>query len=329
MAIRAMWGFSHLPQKGAVGVLETGFGLKYNGYGINAPNSYGTIWIDGNSIYMAPSSNIGISFSVPVSAITDMVSPKSIIGFRFRTTNLYYGVNIVVAGVATNVSELGVPNAGEVYIEVVCDRVTKDLSYFVNGVFKLKKTAAVVPMIAGQTLSFSTAPWASINGYLSDFYFIDDTQDDTPCTRLGSVSVVPLTPNSAVGQDWVSSDGKTLLEDLKAPYVDAASILAPTITSPGILAPLEVAFNPLADTNAIILGVSVTLDSKRLPTSQTAVNVSLKNGTDVSSVGDIGYASDNLSYSVTPVAQKAPDGTAWTQAKLAATSLVLKVKSSI
>lgn len=329
MAIRTMWGFSHLPQKGAIGALDTSFGLRYNGYGINAPNAYGTCWIDGNSISIINSTNAGVGWNVPVSAVTDMVSPKSIIGFRFKTTFLYYGAVLTIASVATNMTELGIPNAGEGYIEIVCDRVTKDLSYFVNGVFKLKKTATVVPMIAGQSILFATVGNGGIACSLSDFYFIDDTQDDTPCDRLGPVVVVPLNPITAVGQDWVSSDGKTLLEDLKVPYTDLASLAAPTVTSPTSMTPLEMTHDAITDKNTTILGVSMAVDSKRFPTSLTAVNMSLVNGSAVSSIGDLTYSSDLITYGASSVANKSPDGTPWTVTKLANTKVVLTPKSAV
>ena len=330
MALRAMWGFNHLPQGQVAGTTGGGFGLGYNGYGIGVQGgAFSGIYITGNAICTQGNQYVDANFTIVTNLISDTVSPKSIFGFRLKYATLHALIGIQIGTVLTRFSELGVTGTGESYIEVICDRVTKEISFLVNGVFKLKKVSPAVPMAAGQTISF-TAPVGSYNLiYWSDFYYIDDTQDDTPCSRLGPVVVVQLNPNSAVGQDWVSSDGKTLLEDIKAPYVSPASMTAPTITSPTSLTPLEMAFDPIADVNATIIGVGMVLDSMRLPTSQTAVNVSLKNGQAATSLGDLSYANDLLTYQASPVSAKAPDGTAWSFAKLSATKIVLTPKSSI
>jgi hypothetical protein len=328
MALRAILGFDHLPQGRNVGVIGTGYGLAYSGYGITITTSDGWAYVDKNAIRLQTTNNIFIAMTLPVAGLSDFVSPRTIMGYRFIFNVQVSGFILTIAGVATSIGEMGITAAGEYYIEVVCDRDAKELSYFVNDVFKLKKSTAVVPIIAGQVIRFETPRTQGYSFLLSDFYFIDDTQDDTPCTRLGSIKVTPLVLNSASAQDWQSSDGKTALEDLSVPYTSVASLTAPTVTSPTTMTPLSVSFAPLTDTEAIIKGVQVLTDSSRFPTSVAQLDTSVTDGTNTVQTGSVTYPSDAFKYgSQSNLLQKAPNGANWGVANLASAKFVFKPKA--
>lgn len=327
MAIRAMWGFSHLPQKTSLGAQVSGYGLAYNSYGITTsqPN-YGTLSIDGNSIALTNDTNATVACSTPVSAFTDMVSPKTIIGFRVKSTYVGAGMTIGIGAVGVNITELGLAAPVNSYVEVVCDRVAKEISFFVNGEFKLKKTSAAVPLTGAQTLSFATISNAGINCYLSDFYFIDDTQDDTPCTRLGPVTVKPLNINSADAPGWVASNAAAPLDVINTPYTSAASLATPLLSSPDTLAAMELGLTGLANATENVKGVMINIASQRLPASAVGIDLGIKLG-DVTSVGGTArYAGDAMTYGNSGVFTKLPDGSAWTADKLKVIKLTLKPK---
>lgn len=326
MAIRAMWGFAHLPQKTTLGTLAGGYGLAYNGYGIVADAGYNTLSIEGNAIAIVNNTNAAVGFYVPAASITDGVAPKSIIGFRLRAPYLAFGSTISIGPTATTTAELGLVNGAEVYIEIICDRVTKEISFFVNGVFKLKKVTAVAPLIIGHTFAYATYRSGGVSNYLSDFYFIDDTLDDTPCSRLGAVTVKPLDSLTASGEGWTTPNAAPLLDVLNTPFTDAASILAPVASSPQDLAPIEVGISEPTTGLAPIKGIMFALSSRRIPSSAVGLDLGIKTGQSLKYGNATTFASDAITHSHSGVFQKAPDGTEWTLDKVKATTLVVKPK---
>lgn len=333
MALRAIFGFQHLPQGTTAGATATGYGLGYSGINCTTGTvSARTIYIEGNAIRMIATGSAYAVFAPRLLNIYDGVSPKAIFGYRFKHTGVTsLGTAVLtVAGVSVSRTELGaVGNLVEYLIEVVCDRATKEISFFVNGAFVVTKTATVVPLLPEQQILFYGG-LANAPAWLSDFYFIDDTQDDTPCTRLGAVRVTPIDLTSAVGQDYTVSSGDTIDSALNTAYTTTASVTTPTVTSPTSQTPLAVGFEtPLADPYAKIYGVVTLLDAQRGATTTPALDVSITDTVNTVSIGTIFFADDSWKYgSYTKVVTKAPDGMPFTAAKLAATKVVYKPKTA-
>lgn len=143
-----------------------------------------------------------------MSALFGADSPKTkwICGFRLykSTSNQVAGASLVLAQLGSEVliydNELA---NGERYIELVLDWVAGTYTVWVDGaVFRTNP----ISLTTGLVLSFGRVNlmWYH-NGpiYMTDFYFLVDTQDDTPCTRLGPVKVSAVLLDEAVAPaDW-------------------------------------------------------------------------------------------------------------------------------
>lgn len=328
MAIRAMWGFDHLPVGTTVGAAATGYGLAYGNFSLTVAGA-GICHHEAGAIRMATSQNSAINATFTTTlAITDGVSPKAILGFRYiLTPGLRQDNSFVIAGQTIAYTDLGITGYGEWYIEAVCDRVNKEINFFVSGSFRHRRATTVVPLIIGQAFSFNTPGWAGAGFNLRDFYFIDDTQDNTPCNRLGSVKVTALTIDSATAPNWISSDSKTPLEDINTPYTTLASMTAPTVTSPASLDPMTIGFAPLADQNSNIRAIGAIVDSSRYPTSSVTVDISaVLDGTTLA-MGALNYADDVMKYALpSSIISRAPDGGKITPAKLKTMKVVFTPK---
>lgn len=333
MTIRAMLGFAHLPKRDTYGTSATGCGLALSGYGITFATDHAAnpCWVDdNNAIYIANLADYRICrVTIPFTGLTDFTSPKTILGFRYTLpVGMRGDSTMVIGGVTIGFQELGLPASGPAtnYVELVCDRVTKEISYFVNGEFKLKKVSTVVPIAVGQTMAFTTSSYGNAAMTLKDFYVIDDTQDDTPCSRLGPVSVKPLVSLTASGEGWTTLNAVPLLDVLNTPFTDAASILAPVASSPENLAPIEVGISEPTTGLAPIKGIMFALSSRRVPASAVGLELGIKTGQSLKYGNATTFASDAVTHTHSGVFQKAPDGTEWTPDKVKATILVVKPK---
>lgn len=152
-----------------------------------------------------------------MSALFGADSPKTkwICGFRLykSTSNQVAGASLVLAQLGSEVliydNELA---NGERYIELVLDWVAGTYTVWVDGaVFRTNP----ISLTTGLVLSFGRVNlmWYH-NGpiYMTDFYFLVDTQDDTPCTRLGPVKVSAVLLDEAVAPaDWTPfTTGETI-----------------------------------------------------------------------------------------------------------------------
>lgn len=332
MTIRAMLGFAHLPKKDSYGVAATGYGLALAGAGITFTTDFAgnQCWVDdNNALYIVNLADARTcTVTIPFTGLTDFTSPKTVLGFRYTLPAGMRGDStMTIGGVTTGFQEIGLPTAPSTsYVELVCDRVTKEISYFVNGEFKLKKVSTVVPIAAGQAMSFTTSRYGNAAMALKDFYFIDDTQDDTPCTRLGPVTVKAIDVNSALAPDWVASNAAAPLDVINTPYTTTASITAPVLSSPESLATMELGLAGLANAGDNVKAVMFAVASRRLPSSAVGIDLGIKLD-DVTLVGATArYIGDAITYGNSGVFTKLPDGSAWTADKLKTIKLTLKPK---
>lgn len=166
-----------------------------------------------------------------ISALFGAESPKTkwICGFR-----LYKSTSTQVAGASLILAQLGsevliydneLAN-GERYIELVLDWVAGTYTVWIDGaVFRTNP----ISLTTGLVLSFGRVNlmWYHVGPiYMTDFYFLVDTQDDTPCTRLGPVKVSAVQLDEALtGPDWVPFTTGAVITINGASYANICPIM--------------------------------------------------------------------------------------------------------
>ncbi len=348
MAIRAIWGFNHLPQGDIVGATGfggtklTGFGIAYNNYGLVYGNtiplvtaSYGCILNNELTFVVNGGGGSGALYffvSVNAARLTDGVSPKSVIGFRFTPGKQLSTLNMMtIGGFAITPFDFGItPLAAASFVEIVIDRVNKKLSFFNNGVFKSTKIFTTATYAPGGIVQFmnSTAAVGASRSF-SKFYFLDDTEDDSPCTRLGAIDFNVLPVATAVTNDWVSSGG-SVVNALNSQVNDVTSLPAPVVTSPPTMAPISVKFAsiPNGDKYTKIYAVDILTITKRNESAgiHFAATMSLAGSTLTSD--DVHFANKSFRYSDGPGVQlKAPNNVLWNTDRLAGMTYTIQPKA--
>lgn len=152
-----------------------------------------------------------------------------------------------------------------------------------------------------------------------DFIIYDSLPGDDFTARVGPRKVMPITPDAAAGTGWNSTDGQPLLDTLKAP-LDKAN--PGFVTNSVGASPLEISLHSEVPSNYKIEMVQVQFGAKSDSTIGTT-SARLKTGSSQSTA---------VTRSINPTVKygldvallsKAPDGAAWTNAKIDATSLVI------
>lgn len=146
-----------------------------------------------------------------ISALFGAESPKTkwFFGFRIsKSTSMQVagtgGLILLMLGSEVLLYDVELAN-GERYIEVCLDWVAGTYTVWVDGtVFRTNPisltTGLVLSMGRVNRIYYHLGPI-----YMTDFYFLVDTQDDTPCTRLGPVKVSAVLLDEAVAPaDWTT-----------------------------------------------------------------------------------------------------------------------------
>lgn len=220
MAIRAIWGFEHVPINTTYGVPASGYGIILSGYPVAVANV-----LSGTTSAYVVDGGVACNFSarapllcrlrITLNSLTDGVSPKSFIAFtitRKTGTGSLGGAPIVSIGVAPVVLASDYTHVLEErnQVELCIDRVKKRIVVFINNKIKrIINSAALVDNFSNELLYLGN------NGYsltaaqfgvfvFKDFIFIDDTQDDSPCTRPGQ-SVIVNNPLTEAFADWTTN----------------------------------------------------------------------------------------------------------------------------
>lgn len=238
MALRKIFAFTHLPMyNGYSGTPEYGFVM--NPYGIVKASSNQTrVYISNNAeltLAVLPGNQIIQTPLVYFNAntLTDGTSRKSIIGFR-----MYHGYAtgtfISIGGLALTPAEIGLQIDIRTHgIELVWDRVAKTISVYVDNVFKLMKSVGAAVYVPGTEIILSTTYTngndSSAPRKYSDFYFIDDTEDDSICDRLGNPYTYQLPMVSEIPGGWATSNGVGIKNALGQVQYEGN---APTLYSP-------------------------------------------------------------------------------------------------
>jgi hypothetical protein len=349
MAIRQAMGFNHLPKGTWYGGASTGYGLGLNGYGIvgqaNAANGtgssgqVGTIGLTtdgilmiarmpGNHVANVANSYFGITLTAKH---TDGVSRKSILAFRCIPNNSRNDRQILqLCGITLTNAECGLTDTGNVnYCEVVIDRTTNTVStYNTAGQLVTTKAATTSLYSAGNVVTFGIAMSGTaytgtlLQNEISRITMIDDTQDDTPCDRMGPVDLIPITVGSVNGSDYVTSDGSSLTDCLNSAFVSTASMIAPYAQSPSSLQPLGIGLSASGDPYGVIKGLAVMVSAKKDSGTDCQFKVSLSQDGNTVQGDTIGFNDSSFTYyNNFAVQNKAPDGGLFTWAKINALTL--------
>lgn len=360
MAIRDFWCFEGLPNPGSqyystlLTTAPTAFMRNdwvYNGYNCTVDTSSLAGWLTlGSAAFQAY--NNGYLYwwagyggvGVPYGNVSNFSTPQSYIGFRVQysssvnaITNLLYMVNAAGTGQIL-VPASAVVKGNQSYVEVLIDRQNSVFTVWVDGVQFSSTSFNFTNFANGGAVSLYFGSYSSVynassanggDGYfrIRDVYFLDNTQDATQCSRLGPIDIRLQPLASATAPNWISSDSSTPLADLSTVLgTTAATQTLPTIQSPGSRDPLTL---QLANTSLVanepIIGLKVDVSAVRNP------------GYVFSPVGKLSYNGQTLTgpalqypvggtyvYNQNAIlTEKAPDGTVWTAASLAAASLAL------
>lgn len=330
MTIRAIWGFDHLPQGNTVGATgfggtnANGFGILYNNYGLVYSNqfpTYGHACILNNELSFINVNRAGVGFfsivSVDSVRITDGVSPKSIIGFRFTTgKNSSSLAMMTIGGLVITPLDFGIaPNAAPSFVEIVIDRSNKKIHFFNNSVLKSTKIFSANSYAPSDLVQFMQALDAigSIRAF-SKFYFLDDTEDDTPCSRLGEFDLHYLPVVAANTNDWVVSDSGSVVAALNSQVSNLATTIAPAVSSPNSMVPISMNFAPVPGGNkySVIHAVDIVTSIRR----NESPNIHFYTSTTLDGVSerssDLYFSNKSLRYGVGfGIQPRTPNDKAW------------------
>lgn len=326
MAIRAIWGFTHLPKNTDAGADSGGYGLSYSNYGIvPGISQYTSMFITTAGGLQMTTQNVGlpIYITVPANRVTNGVAKKSYMGFKiFNSARNATSTGCVQIGGKSflNLNALNAP-VGNAYYELCVDRIASTITVKINGVVKEIITDSVATSAYSGTnnILFGFPANPGQFGYLvfSNFYFLDDTEDNTACSWLGEVTATPITLATAVGESWTTT-AADLKTGLNTPFTTQASITAPLAKSPtSNNTPLMLDLATVISVNAKVHAVSLYGTVKK-ETSNVSLIKNELTGDTTTITGPYVVPPDNpatfgFSYSF-GVFNKNPDGVNWTPA---------------
>lgn len=350
MAITAMIGLDHYPvdynASGGSFQAMNPYGVTFSNGGANAGYGGGlksyisVIWLGG----VAGSNGISgaYNFIFKTVGIDVTAAVNYIFGFRWvcssnTSTQQIASIQVKGAAVAGAYLLIGdVPNiliATQYYIEAVVDKINNVVTWFCNGV-QVKTTS--VPTLNTQvaTDALVTSPanaGGSTQGY-RDFYFIS-VNGVGKNTRLGPVTVRPLTLSTVTKNDWATSDGSDPLTFLGKPFASAAAAgTTPVISSAltqGLLATAFTAPNVNAAEKPLALVTHVTSRRTALLATGKMTPSAIQGGKTLTGTPITWAAQNTMTYSIIgTMSETAPDGTAWTPTNIAATSFQLQPADS-
>lgn len=344
MALRDFWGFDHLPISNAVGAdRPKGNGLAYNGYGLSvAPDNTvagarsSTIESGGWIVFDSNDADTTFKWRIRWTAgtKTDGVSDKSHFGFTYKRTNPFQGraefpagTPLLWLGSTPLLTHADFPTTlDRVFkFEVTINRLTKTVGVYVDGQLKkLLKTPGLADSYSGSTQVYFGHPLSLIyTGLMSfrDFYFVDDTKDDSICNRLSTYSVALMPLKTAVAPAWTTTAATPLASLTASMTVNAATpILASGITPTDLECTVTAAGAAGSRLRAVSLLASISKNAGTAVTMKSAIKTAVGD-----SVPDpIPVTTNSLTYSkVVTLQVKAPDGSALTDALINASRFVL------
>jgi hypothetical protein len=318
MAIRAVIGFEHLPQGDTSWINYATHGMTRNA-DLSAQNTIVNGWLVSNA-----TSSGAERVSIPLDKY--LVAPVSKIWFGYRcrcTLNARGGAGIVYLGGNYVLLDTLIPVTGNTcYIEMSYDIATGVVERWIDGV-KIANAAAGT----GRSMTLGLEAKGSLNGRYDyrDFYICDDqgSAQGLPSSQLGPQTVGPVTFDVATGADWTTTPGGTaLLTAISEPgTVPTAKIATSNASTKGDLTASLKATIPAGST---VVAIELTAGASSASGATVNSNTKLKSGSNVIAGSAVNAPSGSYNYNNSlGVFHKNPAGTAWDNASIDATDLIL------
>lgn len=313
---------------GTVGVnLDAGgswLSTSPGGAGFLSPNTYGS----GHSGWTLPANQ------------WDLTKARSWIGFRYKFSGSWAAgslpLMIYTSTGSTNQLTLfgqsdiaGLVAGQEYYVEVVIDRVANTRSVWVDNVLVVNAAPITYAIQSTDRIGFGqcitltasgTAP-ATIAHNFKDTYLADDPGDGT-FVRLGPQLAKPLNMLTASGNGWTASTGTPLSALTTA--ISTSSPSTPNVASASDGTPLVTTFGSGTDAGAKINGVLLIAGGQRNPGTGTMMRNTLSDAAQPPNTlqANLQFPAGAFQYGRKLAWwPTAPDGGAWTSAKIAACSM--------
>lgn len=342
MALKEFWGFDGLPAyttgstvatflRGDLTITNT-----YFGYGTMILSSGWLSFQTNTNPY--PNPNYGTyspTLNLPYQNVSDFTTRRSFVGFRVQTNNIAnasYMLRLINTAAAsqTLLSNTQLALNTSQYVEIMIDRLNTQIVVWIDGVQQppvFFDFNAFTAADGKATLAFGMNTAANFIWQMRDVYFLDDTQDSTQCNRLGPIDIRPAPLVSALAPNWTSSDSGTPLSDLSTVLgITTPTQTAPYLQEPTTMDPVTLQFgNTGVVASEPILGFRADISAQRTasylfaPQTTVKYNGQTVNGNKLTFPNGAQMYYNQNAY----LAEKAPDGSSWTPASIAATQLVL------
>lgn len=353
MAIRDLWAFENGPaglvlsaatlnwfnNTGHSGIAKAGTSggvttLTSDGWARMTMNTSGSGGSAGISVQMnalgvaglpVPAGGIWVGFRLRSSSgalnsnFTNIFSYSSAQAFAGTTGILLNAATVLAAGgcSAANVSN---------YFEVFIQPSASTFQVWMDG--KQISSGSVNNAMAGTWFlnwgctggSFSSSP---LDFQIRDVYFVDVSADGIDAGRLGPIQGNALPYESVDGSEYVlnaGSSGVTTLQQALTTPLQNPPLTTPNIVSPTDKQPLTVALGlpSVVSPNAIVIAVQPMATIAGSSSSGAQIQTQLQVGAASALAGTFSVPdSGQVCNLKLPIQRKAPDGTAWSTAKIA------------
>lgn len=240
MAITHMYGFDQLDVGPNSNIGDTAWRnlLANEGFALKSTcDGSGSVWVTPllgrNWFYSQVGGGAAGGSSIVYNTVADWfgagVKKKGWIGFRFYQAAITSDGFVAVATLGgTNILGSYELQVGTCYVEFEIDFEAKTVRRFIDGVQLGNPITVNIADTNNINLGFQClrAYTAGGAGFITDIYAVNDTQDDTPCQRLGSVRVLPIEVDAVtMPNDWTEierDNGNSMLIDgvlHKRPYL--------------------------------------------------------------------------------------------------------------
>jgi hypothetical protein len=339
MAIHDLWSYDNAP----VGTNLTGgttnvpgqyamqTGLPGGIYNTGASTASSSVTSDGFLTHTTGTSQYHNALSVPVVGLFNFSSVTQFwFGFRTKSTLLPTILNVPIVSYGTafatattyllTEAQLASLVNQEYYVEVFINVTAGTFQTYVNGALVNSGSVAFAStgFLNFGALGSPGAAGSNVTRGYRDFYFLD--VDGTDTTRLGPIRSSRATLSNISGTEW------TLNSSADLPTAITTALQNPPVSTPSANSPAD--SQPLTAS----LSTSVTLPILAVQPQLTYVGDAAQNSIDVSlvqasqtlDVGALALLTNTTQYNQRwPVQRKAPDGGAWTPAKVNATQAKL------
>ncbi|BDD79834.1 hypothetical protein [Burkholderia phage FLC9] len=213
-----------------------------------------------------------------------------------------------------------IPANTEVYVEVYIDSVANTYSVYVNGALVRTTTATYITSATEWAIDCSNLggpPGNSTRGY-RDFYFLD--VDSTDTNRLGPIRSAPATLSNISGSEWTLNSAADLPTALTTALQNPPST-TPSASSPADFQPIKANLNTSSSSPIIAVQAAISTFGDA---GNNALGLVLSQGGNQADLGRVvPPISANQFNQRWAIQRKAPDGSAWSAAKVSATQAIL------